>query len=273
MPDYKELSLYNGEIKILFNEELHQYWIKEAKMRRLCGVTTICGTLNKPFLIPWAVNTTVDYLRDNIHLLKDGTVSGDNILEMAKQESDRQRDESATLGKIIHKWVEDYIMGRNPEMPDDSRVMIGVNNFLEWVETNKIKFLWAEKVVYSKQYGYVGTADIGIQIGKKMYLVDIKTGNALYPEVKMQTSAYAKAIEEEKNVKFAGRWATRLAKETEAEYYVRMEKKKIKTIPPYKMFEAVFLDEDPEEMDRDFNSFLSAQNLYEWQKGASKFFK
>jgi len=272
MPNYKEIKLYNGEVTILFNEDLHQYWIREEKMKRLCGVTTICGIINKPFLIPWAVNTTIEHLRQNIALLKDGSMSGETILEMAKQESDRQKQDSADLGKTIHAWIEDYIMGRKPEMPEDSRAVIGANNFLEWVDEKKVKFLWAEKVVYSKQHGFVGTADIGIQIGKGMYLADIKTGNALYPEVKLQTSAYTKALEEESGKKFVGRWATRLSKETEDEYYERMEKKRIKSIPPFKMFEAVYLDENPGELDKDFNSFLSAKDLYEWQKSASKSF-
>lgn len=271
MPDYKEIKLYNGEVTILFNEAMHAYYIKEEKMKRLCGVTTYCGALNKPFLIPWAVNTAIDYVRDHIDLLQNGAISGDSILEMARQESDRVKEESADLGKAIHKWIEDHIMGRKPEMPDDDRIMLGVNSFLKWVADNKIKFLWAEKVVYSREYGYVGTADIGIEIGKKMYLVDIKTGNSIYPEVKLQTSAYAKAIEEEKGKKFAGRWAVRLSKETEDEYYQRMGKKKMKNIPPFKIFEAIMLDEDPAEMDNDFKNFLHAMDLVNWQKEATKF--
>jgi hypothetical protein len=273
MPNYKEIKLYNGEIVVLFNEEKHQYWIKEPKMRRLAGVTTICGILNKPFLIPWAVNTTIDYVKKNIDVLQSGTVSGNDILEMARNESDRIKTDSADLGKAIHKWVEDYIMGRQPEMPEDERIMIGVSSFLDWEKENKIKYLWSEKVVYSKKHGFVGTADIGVQSGKKKYLVDLKTGNSLYPEVKLQTSAYAKASEEENGIKFDGRWALRLSKETEEEYYERMGKKNLKSIPPYKVFDAVFLDEDPEEMERDYNSFINALNLYEWQKSADKIFR
>lgn len=266
------INLYNGTVKIEFIESNHSYWLLEnGKRKRLTGTTTYCGVLNKPFLIPWAVNTTIDYVRDHIELLQNGAISGDSILEMARQESDRLKEESADLGKAIHKWVEDYIMGRKPEMPDDDRIMLGVNSFLEWVDDHKVKFLWAEKVCYSRQYGYVGTADIGIEIKKKMYLVDIKTGNAIYPEVKLQTSAYAKAIEEEKGKPFAGRWAVRLSKETEDEYYQRLEKKGLKKIPPFKIFEAIMLDENPDEMHSDFKNFLHAMDLVNWQKEATKF--
>ena len=258
------IELYNKKIKIDFKESNHSYWLeKNGKKERLVGVTTYCGILNKPFLIPWAVNTTVDYIKEHLELLK--TTDGSGVLRQAREEADKQKNTAAEIGKAIHKWAEDYINKQNPEMPEDPKILTGVNNFLNWMERYKIKFIWSEKIIYSQKYNYVGTADIGIEIKGKKYLVDIKTGNALYPEVKLQTAAYLKALEEETGEKYEGRFALRISKETEEEYYKRMEKKNL--IPPYQIFEAVYLDE----VDFDFKGFLSAVNLYEWQKVAKNF--
>jgi hypothetical protein len=278
----KEIKLYNGEVTVIFNDSNHSYWTESKelkkdgnpKLKRLCGVTTYCGIVDKSqALIPWAVNTTVDYIRDRIDLLKEA--KGNEILEMARGEADRQKDLSAEIGKAIHKWVEDHINGKEPEMPDDSRVLEGVNNFLEWKEKNKVKFLWTEKIVYSRSHEYVGTADTGIEIKGKKYLLDIKTGNAIYPEVKMQTAAYLKAEMEESGIEYAGRYALRISKETKEEYTNRMEEKVARykrpcEYPKYQLFEALFLDEDPEELDKDFKGFLATMTLKEWKDKAFK---
>jgi hypothetical protein len=283
----KEIKLYNGEVTVIFNDSNHSYWTEseelkkdgKPKLKRLCGVTTYCGIVDKSqALIPWAVNTTVDYIRDRIELLKEAR--GYEILEMARGEADRQKDLAAEIGKAIHKWVEDHINGKEPEMPEDSRVLEGVNNFLEWKEKNKVKFLWTEKIVYYKdeddeEIEYVGTADIGIEIDGKKYLLDIKTGNDIYPEVKMQTAAYLKAEMKESGTEYAGRYALRITKETKEEYTYRMEQKVARYKRPfkyadYKLFEAIFLDDDPEELVRDFNGFLATIKLKKWKDKAFK---
>jgi hypothetical protein len=168
-------------------------------------------------------------------------------------------------------------------MPDDDNVARGVLSFLEWETAHKVKFLWTEQLVYSKEFGYVGTADFAAMVDDKKCLCDIKTGNGLYNSVMMQTAAYQKAIEEESKFgappsqweHFDGRWAIRIAKETEEEYLARMAvKNEIKEvlgkdareIKPYEIFEAVFLDKVPGKVDADFKAFLALQTAYEWDK-------
>lgn len=286
MPDYKSIKLYKGSVEILFDDSLdekgdkkHAYYLKEdGKMKRLAGVTTYCGVLDKPFLIPWAVGVTVDFLRDHLEYLKTGQLSSEEILKMAKDESNRVKNDAGNLGTTIHKWIEEYIKGNNPEMPEDERAIIGVNSFLDWVEENDAEFYGSEKIVYSKENGFVGTLDFQVKVRKgelkgKKLLGDIKTGNSIYEEVKMQTAGYKAADEEEAGKKlYDGRIVLRVSKEDEEEYIARMKKKKnIKIIPPYQAFEAVFLDNDPDEFKKDYSAFLKCIDLYRWKQSASKF--
>jgi hypothetical protein len=201
--------------------------------------------------------------------------SGNELLELARHESDKQRDLAAEIGSAIHKWIEQYIKDERPEMPDDPKVLEGVNSFLEWKEKENIVFEWSERVVYSKKHKYVGTADIGIRKDGLLYLADIKTGNNLYEEVKIQTAAYLMALKEETKQDYAGRYAIRISKETEEEYIKRMEDKNTSRrnpiqIKPYKIFEAVYLDENKKSLAKDYEAFLSAQKLYEWKSTAWK---
>lgn len=287
MPEYKSIKLYKGKIEIQFDDSVNEntgekrhlyYLIENGKKVRLPGVTTFCGVLDKPGLIPWAVNLTVDFLRDHIQYLKTGQLDADQILKLAKEESERVKKEAGDIGSQIHKWIEQYIKGESPEMPNDDRVITGVNAFLDWVEENDPQFICSEKIVYSKKYRVVGTLDFAAKLRKgklkgKKLLGDTKTGNDLYEEVKMQTAGYQGADEEEAGKKlYDGRIVLRVSKESEEEYMERMGKKKyLKTIPPYKVFEAIYLDEDPGEFERDYNAFINAVNLYRWKQAASKF--
>lgn len=285
MPDYKITKLYKNTVEILFDDSLdtkgkkkHIYYLREnGKMKRLAGVTTYIGILDKPALINWAVNVTVDFLRMHIDYLKTGQLSTEEILKMAKDEAERIKNEAGDLGSAIHKWIEEYVKGNNPEMPHDERVLTGVNAFLDWLDEVKGKIIYSEKMIYSKKHGYVGTIDFGIKIGAgplkgKTLLGDTKTGNSIYEEVKMQTAGYQHADEEEAGKKlYDGRIVLRVSKESEDEYIERMEKKKLNNYPPYQVFEAVYLDNDPGQFEEDFNAFLNCMSLYRWKQSASKF--
>lgn len=275
MDQEKIISLYGGSITIKFNPANHSYWLMKKPMERLCGVTTHIGVLDKPALIPWAVGLTVEFIKENIELLRAGDVEADAIFQQAKAEANKQRDVAAEIGKAIHVWIEAHIKGQEPDMPTDPKVLQGVLSFMDWVNDYKVTFLWSEQIIYSKKHNYVGTADLGIKIGKngykgKKFMGDTKSGNGIYVEVKQQTAAYLSAIEEESGEKYDGRWVLRISKETEEEYMAKMEKKvragKIKSIPPFKVFEAIFLDDDPKSMDRDFKAYLASKHEYEWKK-------
>lgn len=257
-------ALYNGDVLIDFVEGNHAYYkIEDGKKRRLAGVTTLISVLDKPMLIPWAVRISLDYVKNNLEALK---TNPDEVLAMAKEESNRQRDLAAEIGTAVHNWVEAHIKKENPDMPEDPKVLRGVLNFLDWVETHNVEFVAAEKIIYSKKYDYVGKLDILAKVDGKLCLVDIKTGNAIYSEARMQTEAYRRAHIEETNETVHGRWIWRISKESEEEWAVRQASKKTPSKDVYTPFESIYLDEDTEASQRDFEAFLACQTLYKWKK-------
>ena len=270
-------KLYNGEVIIHFNDNDHSYRLETdeltkagtPKLKRLKGVTSILGIIDKSTpLLYWQANIITSYIREN---LDDLQKSANEILALAKEEANRQRDEAADIGSQIHSWIEQYVKGEAPAMPEDNNVLLGVTNFLEWVEKNNVKFLWSERIVYSKKYGYVGIADFAAEINGKEYLGDIKTGNAIYDTALPQTAAYLMATNEETKNNFSERLILKISKETQDEYIARMEKKGKTDYPKYKIFEAIFPDKNDETaLEKDFNGFIYAMRLGQWQKDANK---
>ena len=271
MAEILELKLYKGKIPIKFYPAIHAYYVDG---KRKTGVTTFLGIIDKSRpLIYWAVGLFKDFLFEN---LPNG-ITEEQIEEGSKLHA-QFKEQAATIGDMAHSWIEKYIAHKlkltkeKPEIPDDPKVLNAINGFLSWEKEHKVKFISSERVVYSKKYDYVGKMDIEAEIDGQLCLVDIKTSNGLYNSVALQTAAYLKADEEESGKSYTGRWAIRLAKETEEEFIAKMEKKG-KDTTGYVAFEAKFLDDSMKNIERDFKGFLSAKSLYEWNKETEEEFK
>ena len=267
-----EQEMYGGKVIVRFlgptleKPGRHIYMVNG---KRKTGVTTYIGVMDKSAaLVPWATELYRDFLLEN---LKKG-ITEEHIYEGCDLHLVRKQ-EAADIGSQAHDWIERFILGQEPEMPDVKEVQIAVNAFLDWMNSNKVKFLSSERVIYSKKYDFVGKMDIEAKVNGKLCLIDIKTSNGLYNTYNMQTAAYVKADEEESNRKYQGRWLIRIAKETEKEYDKRMAKKNANRArkgkgdfdyPPYQVFEAKFLDDDAGNMERDYKAFLACKTLKEW---------
>lgn len=267
-------KLYKGKTEVRFlgptddKPFRHMYFVDGV---RKTGVTTYLGIIDKSrSLIIWATELYRDFLIENLKkgITEDHIYNGSTLHEEIKQKA-------ASIGDEVHDWIEQYTRGEKPDMPDKREAQIGVSAFLDWEKENKVKFISSERVVYSKKHDYVGRLDIEAKVNGKLCLVDIKTSNSLYNTQGLQVAAYVKADEEESGKEYKGRWLIRLAKETEEEYIVRMNKKNQNrvrrgrdpvVIPSYRPFEARFLDEDKKNMDRDFKGFINAKELFEWNK-------
>ena len=287
-------TLYKGKVLWKFYEKSHQYWASldgGKTYKRKTGASTYIGIKDKskPLGI-WQQQVTADFLLAKIEA--GVKIDIDLALEACVQ-NDIQREGAADIGKEIHAWCEAYIRNqlkqkgfeKLPAIPDFPEAVTGVNAFMAWLEAHKVKFITTERKVYSRKHDFMGMLDFEAEIDGEVCLGDFKSSTGLYNSVRMQTAAYAEADMEERGKRlYAGRWAVRLSKLTEAEYHKKEERKqemkraiariqgkdfKEYPIKPYRVFEAVFLDDDRRAMKHDFGAFLLCKGLTEWDRATN----
>jgi len=234
--------LYNGEIELQFNPTKHQYFVYDSRRESLGqvdGCTGILGVLNKPALLQWGVNMCVAFMTEQ---LKPGVALDEiqlkDLLAQAKRAHNIKRDAAADIGTLIHAWCEDHIKGKNPPPPVNKKMRNGTDAFLNWVKEHDVKFTESERKIYSRRYRYAGTLDAEGLVDGKLAIIDFKTGNAIYPEMRFQTAAYEAARREESGLQYT-RWIVRLGKD-----------------------DGVFEPQEFGDLDKDFSGFLGAFEAY-----------
>lgn len=286
-----EFELYNGKVQVKFQPNpYHRYYItdeeKGLKKQYTRGVTTWIGIMDKSIgLVTWATEIAALHLLD---AKDEGQEITDELILEAVNMHKQFKKEAADIGTLIHEWCEGFIRYKlgeegyeKPELPDaekEKAVRLGAEAFLQWVIEHKVNFISTEQVVYSRTHGFVGTVDIIAEVDGRLAVVDLKSSNGLYNSVRLQTAAYAAAyMEEFPEQKILDRWAIRLAKEDEAEYYEREERKcyirgkDTNGIQEYAPVEWIKF-EGEEAFELDFAGFINAKGLSEWND-ATDFYK
>ena len=167
----QEIVLYGGKVKI-YRSPRKSFFTDEAgeKENKILSVGRVNGALAKDALKFWSAACTAEEIFENLKAGKSYTKS--EITDMVKRASTahlRQVNKKKVKGSKIHEFAEDYANGLKPEMPEDQKVLNGVNAFLEWFQGTDIKPISTEQKLYSKKINVVGIADqIGIKKRKKM---------------------------------------------------------------------------------------------------------
>lgn len=201
------------------------------------GTTSILGEfINKADgLLRWKANQIISHIKDGL----DNGRTIEDMIENTKREVSDAQEETMDIGTQVHSAIESYIKGeKGGSIIDDERVYNGYMAFLDWEKDNVKRWLHSEKVVYSNEYKYAGSIDaIAImkekafiykdpkkapRIDRKedsIYVIDFKTSNNFYDDMKLQLSAYASAymemgLENGHEVDMDGIGILRLDKET-----------------------------------------------------------
>ena len=145
---------------------------------RVPSVTTILGILNKPALLQWAWQCGVDGLDYR-------TV----------------RDNAADIGTLAHYLIMCHLRGEEPDVSEYSAQDIDkaencLLKYWNWEKEHSIKPVLVEVPLVSEEYGFGGTIDCLAQVGDALWLVDYKTGKAIYPEMIYQLAAYRQLLAE-----------------------------------------------------------------------------
>jgi hypothetical protein len=195
----KKISLYNGTVKLKFNEARHIFY--DEKGKPLLSVTGATGVVDKSApLMGWATKMMGLYLLEE--KARGNKEITEELVERAKKEYRRIKTEAADIGTEIHEWVSQWILGKSPEIPDNESVANGITAFLKFQKEHQLKWVESERFIYSKRHKYVGILDAIAREGKKLTLVDFKSSNGIYDEMRFQVAGYQIAYEEETGKKF-----------------------------------------------------------------------
>ncbi len=203
--------LYNGKVKVIFDPSkrprykvcVRRHWVNPAPH----SVSEIANTADKSFvLMPWAKKVTRQHFTQTIvNDFPDSLIERHTVLAVFSEALERpetEKKEAGGIGNAVHEFL--HLFARSkidntppPELPSDKKVRKCILGFLAWYKAHKVKFIEAERVVYSIEHGYVGTLDVVARVDGILTLIDYKTCNILYPSFVIQVAGYWKAMVEE----------------------------------------------------------------------------
>lgn len=216
----KKIKIYKGKITILFDERIWMgkkiHGFKHLDGRKIPSVTSATGKIDKSnALMPWAVKMAGIYIVENFDPKKIKTKDDISLLvDIAKKEWRRIKEEAADIGTEIHKWAEQWIKGKKVAIPEDERARNGVIAFMKWIkEKEKIKITATEQFVYSKKYDYAGIMDWEGKDDGELVIGDFKSSKGIYKEMRYQLAGYWNAREEETEKKYKKGYIVKFGKE------------------------------------------------------------
>lgn len=191
-----------------FDEKKH---IHTLNGKALTGCTTILGVIAKPALIQWSANMAVDYIKAHEVIghfnvaTKVGSIefdmAFDDLLKEARTAHRKKKEQAGEAGTDVHAEVEVLIKGSIEASGgilslDTKSENEQIQHFIDWAVTNKVKFVASEEHIYSKEWWVGGICDFLCEIDGELWVGDIKTSSAIYPEHFFQTAGYQKMYEE-----------------------------------------------------------------------------
>ncbi len=157
--DYqRKLNIFKDP-KFIFNEEAHTYHFEGIKYD---SVTTFLKKFKVPFDREYWANRKAQERGVDISIVKEEWQQKSNVAN--------------TLGTAVHKWIEDYWTGLNPDIPEDPEVRDRVEKFLN-IKKNRFSDLVpleSELKVFSKKWRIAGTVD------QPFLMYDKKTNKILF---------------------------------------------------------------------------------------------
>lgn len=167
------------------------------------SVTTVLDCLPKPALPRWAAKVAAEWAVENVnewaepaHPRGIGVPYWEDAVRLIKSAPFKQRDKKADLGTAVHEALEAYLKGvpaddlLNRLGTEEVGYFYGLMDFLDAVSPEVIS---VESTVFSKVYGYAGTADIIAVVDGVQTIIDAKTSKDVYTSHGAQIAAYARA--------------------------------------------------------------------------------
>jgi hypothetical protein len=236
----------------------HRYWFNGEGPRP--SVTTVLEVLSKPALVYWKGQEVARAIyRDSAAFFGKGwDIGEDDAIKWAMAKADEQRDRAAKLGSSIHLLAD--MVSRPSEkavegfqVSDEEKPYLEAwKSFMAFLEAQGASIVSSEHAVWGE--GYAGTYDLIVKMDDALWMVDIKTSKGIYPEYALQLAAYGHAA------------GIILPNDPKLYPMPKIDRYAVLHLRPdaypqdgYKLIEYPVTD-------RDYFSFISALDLYEWRK-------
>lgn len=178
-----------------FNEKVHGYWLDG---KRVPGVTTIIGVLNKPAIAKWAASQVAEYVADHREAIEHLYEAGRGPMVGALKETPWQkRDDAAERGSKLHDYAERLLRDETVDVPDDLAPV--VEQALRFLAEWRIEPVLIEQAVASRVHRYAGTLDLVADYTNPVTgergraIFDWKSGRRIYASCAFQLTAYGHA--------------------------------------------------------------------------------
>lgn len=150
------------------------------------------------------------------------------IAEQGWNESQRIKSEAGERGMAVHKGIENLLAGQElleaPAFGLDMNRPFSLDEwwrlttFVRWHNEYKPEIISLELPVFSKKGGFAGRTDCIAKIGGEVYLLDWKTSSSIHENFPLQFASYAKAIEENTDLKIVNTAAIQLGAQNKNGY-------------------------------------------------------
>ena len=110
------------------------------------------------------------------------------------------RDDTVSVGNCVHAMIAAHLRKVEPDLSMYSPATVSqaenaLIKFWEWEKrVGGIEPIFVEESIVSEVHGYGGTIDCYCKIGDQHWLLDFKTGKAIYPEAGIQLAAYRELL-------------------------------------------------------------------------------
>ena len=194
--------------KYRFDESKHKHYINN---KEVTGTTTVVGVIDKPALMPWAVNKSMDKL---VNITGDGPLTKENI-NKAKKAPTEFKQEAGRFGTVVHALCEHFnktgvvLPVDSEELPPEVLELVKtldksqlkkapklVDQYIEWFNKVGAKVLYVEQNVFSEDMYVGGIFDLVLEIDGKIYITDFKTSSGVYPSQFVQMGGYEIQVNE-----------------------------------------------------------------------------
>jgi hypothetical protein len=151
------------------------------------SVTSVIKVIAKPELDAWKARKAAEYM-----IAHEAELGQLHPLERARQIRDGSRkiaDDAADIGNAVHDAIDASAKGQ--PFPITKGTNSYLDRFVEFIMDRQPRWIENEVTLWSRSFGYAGTADWIADIDGHIYLGDTKTGKKVYEEAALQLSALA----------------------------------------------------------------------------------